>query len=43
MIGHVTIGAADFDLSLAFYDWLLGSIGAEFSMPVTSVTSTEKS
>ena len=28
MIGYVTIGAADFDRSLAFYDALLGSIGA---------------
>jgi len=29
MIGYVTIGAADFDRSLAFYDALLGSIGAK--------------
>ena len=29
MIGYVTIGAANFDRSLAFYDSLLGSIGAK--------------
>ena len=29
MIGYVTIGAADFDRSLAFYDALLGSVGAK--------------
>jgi catechol 2,3-dioxygenase-like lactoylglutathione lyase family enzyme len=27
MIGYVTIGATDFDRSLAFYDALLGSLG----------------
>ncbi len=29
MIGYVTIGASDFDRSVAFYETLLGSLGAK--------------
>lgn len=29
MIGYITIGALDFDKSVAFYDALLGAIGGE--------------
>ena len=43
MIGYVTIGAANFDRSLAFYDALLGSIGAKRLMELEGFVLLGKS
>jgi catechol 2,3-dioxygenase-like lactoylglutathione lyase family enzyme len=43
MIGYVTIGATDFDRSLAFYDALLGSIGAKRLMELEGFVLLGKS
>ena len=38
MIGYVTIGASDFDRSVAYYDELLGTIGATRLMEIENFT-----
>lgn len=38
MIGYVTVGAKDFDKSVAFYEALLGSIGAKRLMELENFT-----
>ena len=43
MIGYVTIGAADFERSVGFYDALLGSLGAKRLMELDGFVLFEKS
>lgn len=38
MIGYVTIGASDFDASVAYYEELLGTIGATRLMEIENFT-----